>query len=475
MLCSSCVSRGVREAQEVVAQADSLWHDGQMYGVDAGDSATLAQAYETLDKSTAFCRRIRDIFPFVLRTSSLGTYSHACYHYGRLLREKDDPIAAMEVFINATHSHTDDYHILGRVYSNMGDIAHRAEDFSLSYDMFERSANMYWQNGDTLLYYYSLNNMAYEKAEQADSVMVSNILQTIDTVQNADLSFLIALTRAELYMRCKQYGLSLNYGRKAFAYSQDYSAAPALVMAQSCSHLGQKDSAVYYANIVLSKTNEVDETNNALYILTNDDETKDKAAILESAADRSDTQKIIEVQRGKFSQATQILKLHLQRKPDLRWLVAILGTVFFIGCIVGLYIYRKRKQKALLAQEIAHLETKYNDIQSGKANQLKQICTTLRASENLQKDLCWKDFDKMCHFVNEHMFLLAGKLRSKQILNETEIRLCVLVLVGLNRTEIANTLPYALNSVGKLKDHTAKLLGTTGKNLRNFLLKMAIE
>ncbi|MBO5552623.1 MAG: hypothetical protein J5937_00285, partial [Paludibacteraceae bacterium] len=71
MLCSSCVSRGVREAQEVVAQADSLWHDGQMYGIDAGDSATLAQAYETLDKSTAFCRRIREIFPFVLHTSSL--------------------------------------------------------------------------------------------------------------------------------------------------------------------------------------------------------------------------------------------------------------------------------------------------------------------------------------------------------------------------------------------------------------------
>ena len=226
---------------------------------------------------------------------------------------------------------------------------------------------------------------------------------------------------------------------------------------------------------MLEESVEPYDINNALYILTNDDVNKDKAAILESAADRSDTQKIIEVQRGKFSQATQILKLDLQRKPDLRWLVAMLGTVFFIGCIVGLYIYRKRKQKALLAQEIAHLETKYNDIQSGKANQLEQICTTLRASENLQKDLCWKDFDKMCHFVNEHMFLLAGKLRSKQILNETEIRLCVLVLVGLNRTEIANTLPYALNSVGKLKDHTAKLLGTTGKNLRNFLLKIAIE
>ena len=161
MLCSSCVSRGVREAQEVVAQADSLWHDGQMYGIDASDSATLAQAYETLDKSTAFSRRIREIFPFAHSTSSLGTYSHACYHYGRLLREKDDPVAAMQVFINATHSHTGDYHILGRVYSNMGSICHLAGEFPLSYDMYEHCADMYLQNGDTLLYYYGLNNMAF--------------------------------------------------------------------------------------------------------------------------------------------------------------------------------------------------------------------------------------------------------------------------------------------------------------------------
>jgi len=66
-------------------------------------------------------------------------------------------------------------------------------------------------------------------------------------------------------------------------------------------------------------------------------------------------------------------------------------------------------------------------------------------------------------------------LQQKKILNETEIRLCVLVLIGLTRSDIAHILPYALNSVGKLKDHTAKKLGTTGKNLHDFLLQMAVE
>ncbi|MBR1878415.1 MAG: hypothetical protein IJ814_05335 [Paludibacteraceae bacterium] len=125
----SCSPRPLREAQNVVAQADSLWHNGQMYGIDAGDSATLANAYETLGKHA-----------FVHRTSVFRTYVHSCYHYGRLLRQKDNPVEAMQVFINATHTPAHDYHILGRVYSNMGSICHLAGEYGLAYDMYERSA-----------------------------------------------------------------------------------------------------------------------------------------------------------------------------------------------------------------------------------------------------------------------------------------------------------------------------------------------
>ena len=40
----ACAPQAVREAQSVVAQADCLWHAGKQYGIDEGDSATLAQA-----------------------------------------------------------------------------------------------------------------------------------------------------------------------------------------------------------------------------------------------------------------------------------------------------------------------------------------------------------------------------------------------------------------------------------------------
>ena len=45
----ACAPQAVREAEDVVVQADSLWHDGKQYGIDEGDSATLAQAYKTLE------------------------------------------------------------------------------------------------------------------------------------------------------------------------------------------------------------------------------------------------------------------------------------------------------------------------------------------------------------------------------------------------------------------------------------------
>ena len=123
LLLSGCKSRAVEEAREVIAVADSLRAEGQGYT----DSVVIAEAYNTLEK-----------WQYLYPTD----YVHACYHYGRLLRNNDDPVAAMQVFINGTHSRTKDYHILGRIYSNMGSISHLAGEYQLAYDMYSRSADL---------------------------------------------------------------------------------------------------------------------------------------------------------------------------------------------------------------------------------------------------------------------------------------------------------------------------------------------
>ena len=163
-------------------------------------------------------------------------------------------------------------------------------------------------------------------------------------------------------------------------------------------------------------------------------------------------------------QAVQLLEKDLTRKPDWTWLYAIIATAVLTG---SLFTWRHMAHRRKMRSQLEQMKEKQTDsiLQSIK----QHIDTT-----DINRTLHWKNYAQMKADADLYMGGIVRKLENYN-LNETEIRLCILVLIGLNRLQIADTLPYASNSVGKLKDHTAKSLGTTGKNLRNFLLKMAIE
>ena len=488
MVGQGCSSRAIHEAEAVVAQADSLWQAGKMYGMDEGDSLTLAQAYETLGA-------YQFLSPFTFHPSS--SFTHACYHYGKLLRAKDHPAEAMQAFINATHSRTHDYHILGRVYSNMGSICHLAGDFPLSYDMYEKSANIFLQNGDTLAYYYGLNDMAYELAEQGKKDSCFNIIVNIKNHVSYD-SVLLAycwITQAQACLKCKQYDSLIFYAQQS---KQIASTLPSssLQLAQAYSYLGERDSATYYALFVLNNTNELFDVNNALYILTNDDMSKDKDAIRETAAARSDTQKLIEKRKSKLSQSILLLEQDLARKPDLKWLYTVIAVVLFIcSAIILVHVWRKRKQhqqiiheidikqhqQAQLIEGIATLHTEISQLSEQQQkthlqllSDIEATCSALRNTKDLHKEPYWKDYGQLCEMINRRFNNLAFLLQ-KYSLSEREVRLCVLVLLDLNRQQIAEILPYSLNGIGKFKYRVAQKLGTNGGNLRNFLIKISID
>ena len=328
----------LNEAREVVAQADSLWHEGKMYGVDEGDSATLAQAYEAFRHFPLSCGEGR---------------GEVAYHYGKLLRAKDNPVEAMQVFIDATHSRTKDYHILGRIYSNMGDICHLASEFSLAYDMYERSGEMYLRNGDSLLYYYDLNNMAFEKAYLADKQETYRLLRCINnSCTDKEMLNKTLETRAELSLRIKEYDSAVYYINQLQKHGYCETAGM-LIKAQAFSYKLCKDSAVYYSERVLKGNHTLHEANNALYILTTQDETQDKNSIRSVAANRSDVQKMIEEERSKSAQAVQLLEQDLARKPDYQWIYAIIGVILFAcSCAILYYIWRKRKEHSRILHEI---------------------------------------------------------------------------------------------------------------------------
>jgi len=468
---TACTPRSIREAQSIVAQADSLWHEGKMYGIDEGDSATLAQAYETLNS-------------FVHRTSSLGTFSHACYHYGKLLRAKENPVEAMQVFIAATHSRTHDYHILGRVYSNMGDICHLAGEFQLSFNMFSHSADCFLRSGDTIAYYYLLNDMAFEKAMLSDEESTYTLIGILEECEIIDFRLKILELESELYLRSQRYD-SARQKALELLKSDANNTLGILVLAQSYSFSHQKDSAVYYAEMLLQKSQNISDIHNALYILTNDDESKSKESIRKVAADRSDIQMRLKDRQGKLSQAVQLLDQDLHRKPDYQWLYAILLTLVVGGASIYAYIHWKRRQHALLSQQVDDLaiqnkeaeaqhEKIIGDIEKHKrtiTDEVEQNCKLIIKAESFPQNIYWNKYKKMCSIVDKRFYMLASKLHTKYKLNETETRLCVLTLLDCKYDLIADLLYRSNSSIGTLKIRVAKKLGTTAKDLRMYLIE----
>ena len=488
ILLAACTPHSVREAEKVVTQADSLWQAGKMYGVDEGDSVSLAQAYETLQEHSAFSRQLSEVCPFVRCTSLLRTYSHACYHYGKLLRAKDNPVASMRVFIDATHSRTKDYHILGRVYSNMGSICHLAGEYSLSYDMYEKSAHVFLQDGDSLSYYYLLNDMAFELAMCADKDGALSLIKRIENeCWDQGVQAKVNETKAELYLQIHQYDSAIHYASLCAADE----AIGAIIKAQAFALSDYPDSSLCYANKVLANSNaSYQDRFNAIYIITHFDSTLCAREIAELSSQREDIRYYeYEPDNEKLSNAINLLKQDLYRKSDLRWLYAIVATILAIGIVLLIYIHRKRRQHQLLSQQIEDLTLinnaeqlhheqivqAHSDYKRIRMGEIEYNCAAIIAAETFPKNIHWNNYSKMCKTVDDNFYMLASKLHKKNMLNETEVRLCVLVLLNMGRNQISDILPYASNGVGKLKYRVAQKLGTDSKNLREYLISMLIN
>lgn len=442
---SGCSSHALDEAQRTVAQADSLRAEGGMYT----DSTSLAQAYTTL---------------YAWRACHADDYAHACYYYGRLLRDRDNPVAAMQCLINATHSRTRDNHILGRVYSNMGEIAHLASDYSLSYDMFERSADMFLQVKDSLTFNYCLYRMAFAKAMVADKENTLSILRLINNPSQIDLlSTCVSMTYAEMYLQCKQCDSAIYYANRAI-HNGNSDPICLLIKAQAYSLLRQKDSAVIFANHVMETTESPYDINNALYILTNDDETKDNATLRQQASQRADIQLMLKIRQGKLSQATQLLEQDRNHKPNYLHIVGI--AILAIGLCMSLIAISHKKKK--LSQQ----QTEY---MNKRQEELEMNCIALRNCKNLRKELDWDNYDSMCTIVNARLYGIAQKLSSQPNITNNDVRICVLFLIDLPYSNIAEILNLSPKSIAKLKSITAHKLNVTMRNLRIILIDMACQ
>ena len=486
VLCSllcSCRPFSVREAQKVVVVADSLRvHEGVAYD----DSVALAEAYSTLE-------RWRWIYP--------DDYARASYYYGRLLRNRGDQVAAMQVFIRGSYAPYvqrvvpllwfSDYHILGRIYSNMGTMCHLIDEFGLGYDMYERSAKAFHTAGDTTAYYYALNSMALELSEQK---LHHETLALLDSIEKecTDAGVLTKLweTKAILYENLASYDSAIIAAN--VLYSRGYYAPTGYVIeAQAYWHLQQYDSALCYANFVLNSPYASDQDKyHMLYIICNHDTTLDAKGLQELAARRADINYVImEPYLQKLSVATELLQQDRKSNRPYINLILLLLTLCVVGGTTWLARTRTKQftirewerrqqltqQNAYIHQRNERIKKQYLSHREKLLHEIEHNCDVFRNSSDWKEKLNWKDYNAFCKTVDNNFLLLASRLKGTYKLDEKEVRLCVLALLDVfSNKQLAKHLYYSESGIGTFKYRVSQKLNIQSKDLRTFLLELAV-
>lgn len=396
---------------------------------------------------------------FAAGCSHTAEDTFALYQQGRALREEGKQVEAMQAFIEATHNGTDDEALLGRIWSNMANMCRQANDHETAFEVYALSAEHFQKAGDTLAFAYALNNMAWEQAAMAhkDSAGVF-VAEAVTVYPREPLLGKVRETQAAACLFAKEYDSVLVY-----------TAPPAneyllTLRAQAYSYLQMDDSASYYAQVLRPRTTNLFALDDLYYILTHNDSSADKEILRDLSSARADVQNAIKARHGELVKAVEILKQDLapQEKPK-PWKIILL-VVLGVGLLAW---------AALVAKKQHCLHIQKSQFEQTRLFELEQNIRHLQETKDLRQELAWTDFQSFCTQIDKRFNAFAAKLQ-EQGLNEQDIRICVLVLIGLSHKQIAEMLNCSPKSIGKLKDLTAHKLGVSGGQLQDKLYKTAI-
>lgn len=386
----------------------------------------------------------------------------AWYEQGKALREQGEPAEAMTVFLQAAHSGTDDKALLGRICSNMANICRQANEHGLAYEVYASSAEHFAAAGDTLAYAYALNNMAWEQAVMGhkDSALAL-VAAAVENYPHPPLTEKVIESRAAACLFAEEYDSVLLY---TVPPANDYLL---MLRAQAYSYIGRDDSATCYARALLPRVSNPFYLDDIYYILTHNDAQAGTDDLRELSSERADVQKAIELRHGKLMQAVQILQNDRSvRRTETRTMVvmSMLGALLAAILTVGIITIRERRRLYRDKEQHEH----------ARQEELARTLANLQDAEDIRLELSWGDYQALCIKTDRLFHGLAERL-IKDGLNEQDIRICVLVLIGMSHKQIASMLPCSPKSIGKLKDITAHKLGVSGGQLRETLVRQVVD
>ena len=459
-VCSSCQWR---EAQEVIAKADSI---DQTEHVIYDDTAALRNVIRCLDNP----------FSRVLMSNTLGK---AYYYMGRNYSLSDQIVKAADCYIEADRLQIDDPIYRGRVNSCMGYICAQNNNDSLALTFYKRASEDFKESENEWRYAQSLLDRIEFNVKLLNYVVADSLLQIAQSYQ-LDSSYQARYleTKGLCFYEQQQYDSALVYFEKGLNYwqsEQDKCFSWLKIMQAYYVRDEELDSAVYYAQKIVSISENPNYVSNAYYCLMQDAKEKDDIQRLSQYAHaRTDVLKLLRENSNKYVETTPKLMEYLQNPHPWRWVWISFPTIIVL-CIlfaIGIWTYRKRscsvhKQLDVLSSHIRTQEANILHQQSLLVFErgLTEIMNKYHSPRNH-----WRNYSTLKKDIAPWLCDWTAKLDALP-LSEQEKIFCTISLIypNLTDTEIADYMCYAKGSIRVLKNRILKKLGISSLEFSNFL------
>lgn len=474
MSCTSCTRW--REAKAVIAEADSLL----VHKIITRDTAALNFAINTLDGQLGYVFAKQDL-------------AKAYYFMGRNFYYLNDFSTAADYYILCDRMNPSDPIYKGRINSCMGYLCKQDSCFEEALEFYERANNAFEKTGDKRRVANGLVSIAelyvnLKDYSKADSVLNIAAGYDIDSAYYADIMDVkaIALYNQQIY----DSALVLLLGIKDYPRNIEAKTYSYLMIARCYNQLLKIDKAKYYAEYVITHSYNSSFRSNAYYILIQSAEIEGNInQLAEYSKCREDEDRNLQHVSESYAQASVKLREYINNPIHIH-VKEILIVLFFIIVLAVWAIWYSRKrinikiasQKKLMEQEI----TKWKDGILQKMNEEKAISEIEKrkmilnvvmdyADEFAIDKPIWDNDTKLFRLADSCFGFIIYRLKHTYHLRNSELKICLMVLLDFPNKEIARIVSYKEDSYPTIKRRLATKLGTSSTEMRNFLLDLIVK
>lgn len=465
------------EAKAIVVEADSLLAKG----VIMNDTALLARAIEAFDKP-------------VCRLFAREELAKAYYLMGRNLDDYHHNFAdAADYYIAADRQKTKDIILRGRINSCMGYLCKQDSCFKEALVFYERSSNSFKASGNEWYYAHNLLNVAEQyinlkQYNSADSVLAIAKKFEVDSVYYCSLMDLqgYGLYRKQQYDSALVYLLTTkDYPRNIINRCYNYE-----MILRCYNQIDDVISAVPYAEYIINQSNNATYRSNAYYLLIQIAKRNNDIGLLtQYSTRRADEDRILQHLSEFYAQASKVLNTYLYNPNPFRyWGIAIVICLLFSAFVTILgMLYRKRtkkiaQEKTLIEVELCKWQEQMREklaIEEANAAAKRKIIgdiVRMHDEDFLPNNEIWKDEKELFRLANSSFGFIIYRLRDTyRNLNNRELKICLMVLLGFPNKTIANIVYCSEDSISTLKQRLAKKLSTSPREMREFLMDFIMK